>query len=321
MKIYMELQGGLGNQIFQYLFGCLVARSIGIERFRLIDEWLDDRLALNSSMKALFSLTDRNGGYDFSKYHKHELLAIRLIDKIAARAPRALRGSFYKTIGKLSGIYIFREEDYNTLGCEEMVSLIATHVKKARRTVLLILRGYWQNYRDIEVTREIIKSSGGLSNALNRSDGKLRPKKIAVHIRRGDYINNLMHAQAYASNLSIVDYVANALNCLSNGIDRQYYSVMFISDDIEWSKLVFSYLKSKWNVSFGSSVSTLDDWIEMVNADILICSNSTFSYSAALAGNILNKSKVRTVLIPLWFDNKSTTISRGWNTLRGTICI
>ncbi len=106
-------------------------------------------------------------------------------------------------------------------------------------------------------------------------------KTIAVHIRRTDYLNY------HKRDISLpIEYFKARLSTVQ---DLDSYQVFFLSDDIEYVKKSFD---NKPNFVFSGNEEIIDFQIIM-NADICIISNSSFSWWAAY----LNE-KTNTVYAP-----------------------
>ena len=94
-------------------------------------------------------------------------------------------------------------------------------------------------------------------------------KTIAVHIRRTDYLNY------HKRDISLpIEYFKTRLNAIQ---DLDSYLVFFLSDDIEYTKKSFD---NKPNFIFSGNDEIIDFQI-LMNADICIISNSSFSWWAA----------------------------------------
>ena len=148
----------------------------------------------------------------------------------------------------------------------------------------------------------------------------LKPNSyIAIHFRRGDYINEVQHAIAYCSNFSFIQYLSCALNLLPSEFDD--FPVVILSDDINWFKNInISRLSNlKRNFIFVHN-DVISDWLLINNARLNIISNSTYSYTAALLNSQNIGQKLR-LIMPFWFNQDLTTHAKGWHSLNGSISI
>jgi hypothetical protein len=128
--------------------------------------------------------------------------------------------------------------------------------------------------------------------------------KIAVHVRRGDYINlqqhhTLLPLNYYIEGMNKVEYNASCV-CL------------VFSDDIEWCKNNFT-LKNKWdwfeNTIFIEKQQDFADLCLMSMCDHFIIANSSFSWW----GSYLSSNKEKRVVCPgekySWFGPANRHLS------------
>jgi hypothetical protein len=110
-----------------------------------------------------------------------------------------------------------------------------------------------------------------------------QPNTICVHVRRGDFLNNIIDFPIQPS-----FYYMQALEML----DYKNKQVVFCSDDIPWCKAHFPFAE------FREKTSALDDIFFGANCEAVVMSNSTLSFWMAY----LNMKK-RTIYFPLnWFS-------------------
>jgi hypothetical protein len=113
-------------------------------------------------------------------------------------------------------------------------------------------------------------------------------KVIAIHVRRGDYLNlNSWWADNFGSNdLTLPnDYYLHSLQMVK---DWESYRIIFVSDDIPYVKSAFGHFK---NADFVSDEMIIDFQV-LLNADVCITSNSSFSWWAAYLNNKKNKQVI-----------------------------
>ena len=154
--------------------------------------------------------------------------------------------------------------------------------------------GYFQSWKYLESIKPSIKEDFDqhISNMVSRNlyFEFLQEAYVAIHIRRGDYVN----LQNYHG-LTTKEYFQNSMKYLRefHGIDLP---VLVFSDDIDKAREIipdaFKYVAK----------DTRNDWdtlLLMANAQALVGSNSSFSWWAAYGGN----SKVAIFPKP-WFQNR-----------------
>ena len=136
------------------------------------------------------------------------------------------------------------------------------------------LDGYFQSERYFENCRDIIKEQftfkpDFIEHCKSKFNHFDKPT-IAIHIRRGDYVNNPSH-----HNLTISYY----LNALSK-LDWKNSNLLFFSDDQEFTKWHFGCLPN----AYFSNRSEIEDLCLMSLCDNFIIANSSFSWWAAWLG-------------------------------------
>jgi hypothetical protein len=115
-------------------------------------------------------------------------------------------------------------------------------------------------------------------------------KTIAIHIRRTDYLHFKIEELGSDNFILPINYYKKCLHSIEN---TEGYNVLFISDDIEFVKDEFGY---KDNYFYEKNTEIIDFQL-LLNADILIIANSTFSWWAAW----LNKKENKIIYAPNYF--------------------
>jgi len=113
---------------------------------------------------------------------------------------------------------------------------------------------------------------------------------IAVHIRRGDYLNlNEWWVEKFgSSDLSLP--VGYYLKCLKEIPKKDKYKIIFVSDDMDFVRTAFSDVE---NALFANN-DMITDFQIIMNADACIISNSSFAWWAAY----LNSKKDKKIYCP-----------------------
>lgn len=276
----IKLVGGLGNQLFGYFAGLDVANSNG--------------------MKLFLDVTDIRG-----KRNKHNVT----IESFKLNGVLYERGLFRETkrrasyfIYKIFGTKLFLDKNYYSgeVGYDPNVFLQECNV---------CLHGYFQTYKHF---MNYQKNFHGLELRnpslwyLNRVDKFKKEKIIAIHVRRGDYVE---HADKYG--LLSKKYYANAYLEL---IQTQSYSKVWVfSDDTETARANlgdFLPVDTKWVES-----SEVEDDAEvmklMSHANAIIIANSTFSWWAAM----LSQPGTKVIAPTTWYkgmDDPKDLIPNNW---------
>lgn len=284
----IKLNGGLGNQMFQY------ALAIGLKNTIDASFKFDTELLTSGRTKFKFSLERfgitilRPSFIEKVKYRGLESFKYRKIcDVIYNLTSIKLHKGYYRE--KEREIYDKNLSDIN----------------------IKYLDGYWQTekyfaqFRDL-VLKEFdlegkvsIKTSGYLTQISEAS------RSVSIHVRRGDYLTLTEYR-----NLT-VDYYIKAVNL----INQKYPECKFFvfSNDINWCKDNFLFISDV--VFVDSTVDEYDDMFLMSKCQINIIANSTFSWWAAW----LNRTPEKEVYCPKVWRNGHTGefkgIPKGWMTL------
>lgn len=263
------LQGRLGNQLFQYAFAYSTAKKLKTEYFIDLSH---EKFLIPSYFTLEPSLTNFLSRYIFNITGFNNIFSFhlrRFFSKVMRPASLQKEVSFgfdvyaHKVLESLKNDIhhngYFQSEIYFQEYQQEIRKLFTI-----RRTVQ---KTYEQTYKSI--------FSG---------------KKIATfHIRRTDY-TQLEQLNLGKPDLSLPrDYYHNIISKL----EKDNLLFVFISDDPKFVAEEFSYVKNKHI----SQANEITDFQHMLNADICVISNSTFSWWAAW----LNTNPKKMVYCPKYF--------------------
>lgn len=145
----------------------------------------------------------------------------------------------------------------------------------------IVIHGYRQTAKYFDDYRNEVLYA--LNFPYKKQDGY-----VAVHVRRGDYINlREKHPEV------TIEWYEKAMSMFPD------YKFKFFSDDIYWCMDAF---KHRTDCEYSGNTDEIADVTEMSWCEHQICSPSTFSWSAAY----LNKNEDKKVIFPsFWF-------SEGW---------
>lgn len=281
--IITKIQGGLGNQLFQYATGKSLAIYLKKELF------LDLTFYENPNHRKIYRLDKFK--LPFKVANSSEIIKIKNSDEIPwffrklrrigmPLPPYYKKSHFiekeienlFRNKNRISNVYIegwFAQENYF----------------KEHRTILLnelnadgFLKG-----EKLDIKKEIQSSNS-----------------VSVHIRRGDYLTN-----PFFKSLP-VDYYGKAIEMAKGSLKKPTFYLF--SDDMAWVKKEYSYLADAFfieNNSFvqfpSSTVGDIQDLMLMRSCRHQIIANSTFSWWGAW----LNINKEKQVYYPsCWFNDK-----------------
>jgi len=268
MKV-TNINGGLGNQLFQYFFG---KKIIGKK---------NENIFLANDIK---------------NYNSHQGLEINKLIKgkinLLARPSSILHDTnmkrFFNKISHLNNQWF--KSYYEKPGTNITADQIAQNS---------FFYGYWQDINYFEPIRNEI-----ISEIVFKLDKKnhnyisfIKKSKlpISIHVRRGDYLKSSEH-----ENLSI-NYYKNAIKYVQEKYDHPKFFIF--SDDLKWCKTNLSEIiagdKEYVDINIGSD--SFMDMKLMSECNVNIIANSTFSWWSSF----LNRNDLQEVIVPKrWFVKK-----------------
>lgn len=256
--IITKLNGGLGNQLFEY--AC--ARSLQLK--------YNDELRLDIEG---FKRSPRH--YSLENFILNEEVSV-LPEKdskslVLLQAISKLNRNLAFSLGPLFGVYIWKSSNYKPLNIKDI---------KGRT---LYLYGYWQSeayfkeYKDVIVKELKVKTPiPVICNDLLKDISK--PNSVCVHIRRGDYVNcGFLHCDEAYYNRGL-EYIKNKYSDCN---------VIVFSDDIAWVK---ENMKFNCPVTFVElDVPDYETLRLMYLCKHFVISNSSFSWWAQYLSDNPNK--------------------------------
>ena len=264
--IVTRMDGGLGNQMFQYAFGLYLASK----------HQSPLSLDLNSYH------TGPQHGYMLDRFN---VQAVELNNAIRAKLPRRHRAT------TLSGLVsplpdwlradVLRREKERPFGFQE---------KYLQTPDDCYLVGYWQSEKFFPGLRsrllEHFSPRSPISDTSMRIIERMQScNSVSLHIRRGDYISNSANSKLYAQ-LSIAYYQ----ECLERWAEeRDGVQVFVFSNDIAWC---LEQLRPKMPSHFIDHTGlemAHEDMIMMSHSACNVIANSTFSWWSAFLNNRENK--------------------------------
>lgn len=291
--IIIKVNGGLGNQMFQYAFGRGISLALGVE------------MKLDISWFNAIAEQDTIRHYELNCFStKIEIASTDEVKKIKGRMlhlPRRVR-NFLSKLKLLSQKSYFLEKYYH------YDSSVALCPDKS------YFEGYWQSYRYFDKYREIIREDFIYKDALSETNKKYKEyivsqNSVSLHIRRGDYVTN-SNANGYHG-VSSLDYYYSAMNYIAQRVEDAHFFIF--SDDIEWVK---ENLNSQEKMTFAENKANTKAFEEIYLMSLCqhnIIANSTFSWWGAY----LNVHNEKIVIAPkIWFKdteiNTNDLIPESW---------
>lgn len=242
------LQGGLGNQLFQYAFFEYLNG-----KYSEHDTYLEfGRLYYDKQHGGVSILSLVNVENDVIKENSVSDLPNVINDKLISKLIRqALRFINYRDFGRCY-------YDFDATSTLSYVNLSKNHFV-----------GYFQFVDAAIFSKEFIEKRIYEKNKEKIDSFKLKfHNHIALHIRRGDFITSKDSKHPETSEAIINE-------CLMSFSDRD---VLICSDDINWCKSRFSNLE---NITFFCGGAAIDDFLALSQCRDSITLGSTFSWWAS----------------------------------------
>lgn len=277
-KIIVKLNGGLGNQMFQYAFARAVSIKTGIP-FELDATGYENQNPLNtkrayelSCFKTKVILSDS------SKVKKHKTF-YNLLCKIFSRLGIKLKNSSY---------YIEHDFTYQ----QEINDLTINRE--------VYFEGYWQSYKYFESIRTALLKEFTCNEELDEQNKNIlnsiyASNSISLHIRRGDYVSNPKAKAVHG--VCELKYYQEAIKYMQEHNQSSKIIWYVFSDDIEWVKSNLS-IENAVYINNNKGIAAYKDIVLMSKCKHNIIANSSFSWWGAW----LNDNPSKIVVAPKkWF--------------------
>ncbi len=252
--VVIKIQGGIGNQLFQYAF----------------------LVGTNESIKKKISLVFFDGDMKFRREPLNIYNLLKLDEADLTTTPN-LFSRLYNRLRKTtvhSLVYWLNERFGNIFTEEQEFGFRKILLKRNFNRVLL--DGYFADYRYLKYGLEEIKVA---FEKLTKTIDISYDQHIAVHIRRGDYTKIMRSNEK--SNVLDIHYYKRCLDQINN----KNWILRIYTDDYEWAKSEFSVLFDGYTFDFGPEEYTdIDSLWTMSKHRYLIGANSTFSLWAYYFG-------------------------------------
>jgi hypothetical protein len=213
MTIHSYLQGGLGNQLFQYAVARALSEHYQVG-FALDKSWFDQSLegvtprTFQLDLLNIDNIVDSNGPFP--------------------KKPNRLRQFLQSTFSNRPFVYYQK----NAFSFDPTLFNLRNASNRD-----IYLYGYWQGFGYIEAIRPILQKEfqlrSGVSShyqpllkQINHSDS------VMLHIRRGDYVASPSAAQFHR--VLSLNYYLNAIKAIQAAQPDAHYFVF--SDDLPWAK-------------------------------------------------------------------------------------
>lgn len=251
MKI-VRVIGGLGNQMFQYAM---------YTKLRAVDA--DTYLDL--------------GLYKANVYHNgYELERIFGLDPAVAGSSIVRKLAFYET-GKISKSLRKFYRKKNTHFIESVIGYDKDTPYKGD----YYYEGYWHSVQYFCEVEEAVQKCFVFPSIVDKKNREClesihNSKSVAVHIRRGDYLNSI---NSHFVNLGDAGYYERSIKYIKEKMGDDVVFYVF-SDDIGWAKEKIKGEKCVY-IDWNKNCDSYIDMQLMANCKGIIIANSTFSWWGA----------------------------------------
>lgn len=291
--IIVKLNGGLGNQLFQYALGRRVAIITGVP------------LKLDISALKVDPLRT------FRLHNLNIMAEIASDDEV-----RSLIGqSESAVLSKVRRIIRNKSPDKSRAYIKERKFSFDPEVLAAPPDAYL--EGYWQSERYFKEIAQTLRSEFTVKSEMdstNRilSEKILETQSVSIHIRRGDYITNPVTNEYHG--VCPLDYYHRATKMLSATVKEPHFFIF--SDDPRWVETNLHLPFPTMPVTINGIERDYDDLRLMSLCNHHIIANSTFSWWGAW----LSRNPEKQVYAPRqWFrsneNDASDLIPSSWITI------
>jgi len=280
--IITKINGGLGNQMFQYSLGRVLSHlnrsdlKLDLSAYdnqKSIDTIRNYELNIFSNINS--SMADKITLNSFTKPNKLKLL--------------------------LNHFLKFKLNAYPKNWIKEINHEYNKNILNLRGDFLL--DGYWQNEKYFKNYRNLILKDFTFPKLISKNNMSLiktisGKKSVAIHVRRGDYITN-KYAKEYHG-LASITYYKKSIELIKTKVNNPLFVVL--SDDSEWCMNNLPVPKNSIFVDHNKNANSFEDMRVMSLCEHNIIANSSFSWWGAW----LNINKYKIVIAPdPWFKNKA----------------
>lgn len=291
-KVFLTVycQGGLGNQLFQFITGYVLAKK--------------NKINLRINIES-FNSYDRE--FELDKFPEIRKLNIPKIKNFNFffKIYLYLYHKFYKIL-KISRIYKFINYFFflDKQEFEKSPFIFNQDLLKKKIIKNLSIIGFFQSEKYFVRYKKIVLKLfkfPKIKNKLVHNHLNLikNMNSVAIHIRRGDYFNNPKVRNVHG--ILGQDYYKKSISYVKKRVKNPFYFIF--SDDVELVKKTFLFFNKK-NYIFIDTKSSINDLHLMSNCKHFIIANSTFSWWGAW----LSKNKDKIICAPKnWVRAKIST--------------
>ena len=290
--IIVKLNGGLGNQLFQYALGRHLA-EINQVPLKLDISWFDKGI--------------RN--YELNYFRIKAGLATQEDNVSVTKMTTRWRHRIDRNITqKLLPYYLKNHVQEKNTGFDLNILKVGDNA---------YLTGYWQSEKYFKPIESVLRSELLFREPMDEKNLTLVQKiqhvnAVSLHVRRGDYVSNPEYRQMFGT--CDLDYYKKAVALISTKVSDPHFFVF--SDDPGWVKENIKVNAPTTFVIHNQGTESYRDMQLMSLCKHNIIANSTFSWWGAW----LNANPGRIVITPeKWFSDDNfcsqDLVPSGWVTM------
>ena len=275
-KIHLRVEGGLGNQMFQYAFARAIQAKYGGVIIFDLHTYRKDKL-YNLSLK---------------NFHLNENIVVNasFIDRLTQLIMRSVLKILNITLNlfKITGDNKIKKAV--SFGFFDQIHTCYDFYMYPCRTNNIYIKGNWMSEKFFSSVKDILKEEFRIKALISRKNNDFisdfsSSESVCVHIRRGDHANSTWSSKLLVCGF---EYYDKALIEMKNTLENPvFYIFSNTSSDIEWIKSNYKFSVSVRYVDLSNS--DYEELFLMSKFKNFIISNSTFSWWASYLSNHSNK--------------------------------
>lgn len=278
--IFIDIKGGLGNQLFQYA----TVKS----------------LAINKNSNFLMCLDDY-GSEDAKKVDHVEFKLNHFNVDCSNQITESQISEEYDNVQKI----------IEPLSSDNFAKFINLNNYSGN----IYLKGYWQDENYFKDNEKVVKQDLKVITPPNKKNEMMldeisNTNSVCLSFRRGEYLDKYFIAQF---GMCTEDYYKNAINLMSKKLDNPTFYIF--SDDMEWIEDNVKLDYDTVPINFNGVGYEYEELRLMYSCEHFILANSSFSWWGAW----LCDNKDKTVFAPTpWFNSftKQSILCKDWIQLK-----
>jgi len=286
--IIVKLQGGLGNQFFQYAMGRSLSSRLGVELMLDVSSYINDP----------------KRDYELGKYNINAKIASESEVARCTNFSSILVSKMSRFIKPLYGLSGFVSEKFFEYDPRVM-----------RLPDNRYLFGYWQSSKYFESVQNLLKKELIPKKPLDRENQKTLMMlkglgdSVCITIRRGDFVSDSKATSFHGT--CDIDYYKRSMKLIENKLKNVQYCVF--TDDQQWALESLNSSKPMIFVGTDNMAAAEKNMLLMSQCKNFIIANSSYGWWGAW----LSENRDKIVIAPKrWFANKEINTSdlcpRGW---------